>query len=98
MQFMANGSEMCVSWDFDMERWTPDGCNTSIGQGGVITCRCNHLTNFAVLVVIKLIIWLLHVPLPEHIEIALSLMTSIAPLILSITGFVCKAARLSASC
>ena len=34
-----------------MEQWTTDGCNTSVGQGGIITCRCNHLTNFAILVV-----------------------------------------------
>lgn len=54
MQFMAAGSEMCVSWDFDTQQWTADGCSTSVGQGGgIITCRCNHLTNFAVLVVIN---------------------------------------------
>jgi hypothetical protein len=64
---MAPGSEMCVSWDFGMQQWTTDGCNTSVGQGGVITCRCNHLTNFAVLVVIIYYFRLL--PLLEHIEI-----------------------------
>ena len=56
---MAVGSEMCVSWDFGMQQWTTDGCNTSVGQGGIITCRCNHLTNFAVLVVSICIVFLL---------------------------------------
>jgi hypothetical protein len=51
VQFMVSGSEMCVSWDFGVQQWTPDGCSTSVGQGGIVTCRCNHLTNFAVLVV-----------------------------------------------
>ena len=45
---------MCVSWDFDHQEWTAQGCTTSIGQNGVILCRCNHLTNFAVVVVINL--------------------------------------------
>ena len=49
---MASGSETCVSWDFNIQNWTTTGCNTSVGLGGIITCRCNHLTNFAVLVVI----------------------------------------------
>ena len=48
---MAAGSEMCVSWNFGVQQWTSDGCNTSVGQGGIVTCHCNHLTNFAVLVV-----------------------------------------------
>lgn len=49
---MANGSESCVSWNFQLQQWMNDGCITSVGLGGIITCRCNHLTNFAVLVVI----------------------------------------------
>ena len=31
--------------------WTPAGCVTEVNQEGVVTCNCNHLTNFAVLVV-----------------------------------------------
>ena len=32
--------------------WTSEGCETeSADDPGVITCRCNHLTNFACLVV-----------------------------------------------
>lgn len=45
-----SGSETCVSWDFDLQDWTLRGCNTTVGQDGVV-CHCNHLTNFAVLVV-----------------------------------------------
>ena len=48
---VAPGSETCVTWDFNLQAWTPRGCTTSIGKSGVITCSCNHLTNFAVLVV-----------------------------------------------
>ena len=51
IRYTAVGSEMCVSWDFDTQRWTANGCSTSVGQDGIVTCHCNHLTNFAVLVV-----------------------------------------------
>ena len=74
MQFMANGSEMCVSWDFGMQQWTSDGCNTSVGQGGIITCRCNHLTNFAVLVV-GILLGYYHI----HVEIIEWLIDFIVP-------------------
>ena len=42
---------MCVSWDFTLRDWTTEGCTTIFGEDGVVTCNCNHLTNFAVLVV-----------------------------------------------
>ena len=42
---------MCVSWDFTLRDWTTEGCTTIVGEDGVVTCNCNHLTNFAVLVV-----------------------------------------------
>ena len=50
---MAEGSEVCVFWDFDGRDWSPDGCTITEGsaQQGIVTCQCNHLTNFAVLVV-----------------------------------------------
>ena len=41
----------CVSWDFDLVDWTTRGCTTTLGQNGTVTCACNHLTNFAALVV-----------------------------------------------
>ena len=33
--------------------WTTDGCVTDLAEveEGVVTCRCTHLTNFAILVV-----------------------------------------------
>ena len=46
------GSEVCASWDFDLQSWSRRGCNTVTGESGTtVTCTCNHLTNFAVLVV-----------------------------------------------
>ena len=52
-QFIASGTETlrCVSWDFSLQKWTTQGCMTSIGSDGVILCHCNHLTNFAVIMV-----------------------------------------------
>ena len=41
----------CVSWDFDLVDWTISGCTTEVDQNGTVTCSCNHLTNFAALVV-----------------------------------------------
>ena len=31
--------------------WTTEGCVTAEVNGSVVTCNCNHLTNFAILVV-----------------------------------------------
>ena len=33
--------------------WTSEGCRAvdSEGEGNKVTCHCNHLTNFAILVV-----------------------------------------------
>ena len=45
-----------MSWDFDLSDWTRRGCTTSVGGNGVVTCTCNHLTNFAVLVVSRSIV------------------------------------------
>ena len=39
-----------MSYDFEILRWTTEGCRTEV-NGDVITCTCNHLTNFAALVV-----------------------------------------------
>ena len=47
-----------MSWDFASDSWTSEGCmrttTSQTAQSGVITCECNHLTNFAVLVVSQL--------------------------------------------
>ena len=42
---------MCVTWNFTRLDWITEGCTTIVGEERVITCECNHLTNFAVLVV-----------------------------------------------
>ena len=47
---VSRGSEKCVSWNFTTNSWTGDGCITE-RDGDTVTCQCNHLTNFAVLVV-----------------------------------------------
>ena len=52
MQFMRAGSEKCVTWDFGMNDWSTEGCSlNATSSDGIVTCTCNHLTNFAVLVV-----------------------------------------------
>ena len=52
IQYTELNSEMCVSWDFDLQEWTTRGCNVAITDGGnTAICQCNHLTNFAVLAV-----------------------------------------------
>ena len=33
--------------------WTSEGCETVSSEGGVVSCHCSHLTNFAILVVSK---------------------------------------------
>jgi hypothetical protein len=52
-QFTVPGSEaVCVSWNFTLQDWTTEGCITNnVGENGIVTCSCNHLTNFAILVV-----------------------------------------------
>ena len=53
-------SDMCyimsypiqLVWLLYVAEWTTEGCETDLGEvDGVVTCNCNHLTNFAVLVV-----------------------------------------------
>ena len=48
----------CVSWDFSLRDgigdWDEAGCELESAGSDGITCYCNHLTNFAVLVVRKL--------------------------------------------
>lgn len=63
MQISRDRSEVCVSWDFEaaggIGNWTSVGCTTAdvIDESAdgdemlIVTCRCTHLTNFAILVV-----------------------------------------------
>lgn len=50
----------CVFWDFQLAGgyggWSSEGCELASGPDDesddpIVECRCNHLTNFAILVV-----------------------------------------------
>ncbi|XP_078348608.1 uncharacterized protein LOC144633639 [Oculina patagonica] len=47
------GSVVCVYWDYNLNSkgggWSTDGCRLASRKNGTVTCECNHLTNFAVL-------------------------------------------------
>ncbi|XP_071497049.1 uncharacterized protein [Diadema antillarum] len=49
----AGNQSQCVYWDFDLRNgvgdWSSEGCSLSDVNGNEVTCACNHLTNFAVL-------------------------------------------------
>ena len=50
-----NESAACVFWDFGLKRglgdWSGDGCYYKGTTDGLVTCNCNHLTNYAILMV-----------------------------------------------
>ncbi|XP_072032042.1 adhesion G-protein coupled receptor G2-like isoform X2 [Amphiura filiformis] len=50
---VLNTSTTCVYWDFSKHGgigdWAEDGCELMSAESGKITCHCNHLTSFAVL-------------------------------------------------
>ena len=39
----------CVFWDIDRRDWSEQGCQTVDSNVTHTTCKCNHLTNFAIL-------------------------------------------------
>uniref|UniRef100_UPI00358FEC71 adhesion G protein-coupled receptor E1-like isoform X3 n=1 Tax=Myxine glutinosa TaxID=7769 RepID=UPI00358FEC71 len=39
----------CVFWDLETDAWSTDGCTVLSQNSSEVTCSCNHLTNFAVL-------------------------------------------------
>ena len=45
----------CVYWNFSANEgaggWQTEGCVVTLNLGGVLECQCDHLTNFAVLLV-----------------------------------------------
>ena len=52
---VENGPRVCVAWDFALNGggggWSTLGCvETSHAPSAVVTCACNHATNYAVLV------------------------------------------------
>ena len=51
--FKQNGVHpTCVFWSFDSLSWSAKGCKvTDNSQTDVVVCECNHLTNFAILMV-----------------------------------------------
>ena len=55
MQVIHTGSEVCVAWNFSADEyrgnWSTKGCKKVAITNGIVTCHCNHLTNFAVLIV-----------------------------------------------
>ena len=48
-------SAACVFWNFELKNglgdWSGDGCHYKGTTDGLVTCNCNHLTNFAILMV-----------------------------------------------
>ncbi|XP_030638729.1 adhesion G-protein coupled receptor G7-like [Chanos chanos] len=40
----------CVFWDYSGNDWSTQGCSKVSNSSGNLQCRCNHTTNFAVLV------------------------------------------------
>ena len=54
-----SGDQACVWWDFEATSkygaWSKDGCEVQHIVDDVIVCACNHLTNFAVMMVSELI-------------------------------------------
>ncbi|XP_076974699.1 adhesion G-protein coupled receptor G7 [Tamandua tetradactyla] len=46
-------SYACVFWDFSMNDWSTDGCSKNESTAEFLYCRCNHTSNFAVLMSFK---------------------------------------------
>ena len=43
---------LCSYWDFNINNWSQEGCTfEGVLPNGKILCECNHLTNFAMLMV-----------------------------------------------
>ncbi|XP_052693365.1 adhesion G protein-coupled receptor E3-like [Crassostrea angulata] len=40
---------VCVSWDFNLNKWSEEGCIVKQTNRRKTVCHCNHLTNFAIL-------------------------------------------------
>ena len=45
-------STLCSFWDFSLQDWSQEGCwFEGVFKDGRVLCKCNHLTNFAMLMV-----------------------------------------------
>nr|XP_055073112.1 adhesion G-protein coupled receptor G7-like [Misgurnus anguillicaudatus] len=42
-------SSACVFWDYSNKDWRTEGCYKILAPSGGVECKCNHTTNFAVL-------------------------------------------------
>lgn len=40
----------CVYWNHDTQFWSSDGCILNKSDADTVSCLCDHLTNFAVIV------------------------------------------------
>lgn len=53
---MINGTTLyefaCVSWSYELNDWSTDGCSKGNTSDKLLRCFCNHTTNFAALWVI----------------------------------------------
>lgn len=53
---MIDGTAMyefaCVSWSYELNDWSTDGCSKGNTSDNLLRCFCNHTTNFAALWVI----------------------------------------------
>lgn len=50
--FGKGAEPLCSFWDFskgEYGKWSQNGCNFMGGNSTHVTCECNHLTNFAIL-------------------------------------------------
>ncbi|KAM9349992.1 adhesion G-protein coupled receptor G7-like [Symphorus nematophorus] len=43
----------CVFWNYSLDEWSTDGCSKGNTSDGLVTCFCNHTTNFAALWVFR---------------------------------------------
>ncbi|XP_051550753.1 adhesion G-protein coupled receptor G7-like [Myxocyprinus asiaticus] len=43
----------CVFWDYTQSDWSTEGCYKMLDASGGMQCKCNHTTNFAVLMSYK---------------------------------------------
>ncbi|CAG2104110.1 unnamed protein product [Medioppia subpectinata] len=61
----------CVFWDIDRRDWSDQGCHTVRTNRTHTSCKCNHLTNFAILMDVN------HVQISSGNELALRVITVI---------------------
>ena len=53
--FVSLYNPQCVFFDVVTNDWSSDGCRVASSADGIVSCECNHLTSFAVLMVSMLL-------------------------------------------